>query len=318
MSAPVVERFHHEALFYDGIDGFMSATLPFIREGVARREPQLVAVDDEKIGLLRGALGDDAEAVRFVEMRGLGGNPNRIIPAWREFVAENITDGKPGRGIGEPIWPGREGAELDECHLHESLLNLAFDAGPAWSLVCPYDTAALPAGVIEHARRTHPHVGSAHAVGRSRHYHDPYLDPLAGELPPPPAEPEELAFTLGDLGTVRVLALAWGRGAGLSEARAADLVLAVNELAANSVRHGGGRGAIRSWREPGRLVCEVRDSGRIEDPLAGRGLPSDDYTGRGLWIVNQLCDLVQLRSDDSGAAVRLHMGTQAGSSAVAA
>jgi anti-sigma regulatory factor (Ser/Thr protein kinase) len=84
--------------------------------------------------------------------------------------------------------------------------------------------------------------------------------------------------------------------------------LAVNELASNSIRHAGGEGRIRCWREPDRIVCEVRDSGRIEDPLAGRGLPSDDLAcGRGLWLVNQLCDLVQLRSLASGVAVRLHM-----------
>jgi hypothetical protein len=29
--------------------------------------------------------------------------------------------------------------------------------------------------------------------------------------------------------------------------------------------------------------------------------------GRGLWMVNQLCDLVQLRSFPDGAAVRVHM-----------
>lgn len=300
--------FHHEALVYEGIDGFMSATLPFIREGVVRDEPMLVAVDEEKIRLLRGALGTDAGAVRFVEMRGLGKNPSCIIPAWRRFVEENISDGRPGRGIGEPIWAGRDELELEECHLHESLLNVAFDDGPAWSLVCPYDASSLPAEVIEHAHRTHPQVGTADAVGRSLHYHDPYADPLGTELPPSPADREELTYTLNDLGAIRGLAMAWARGAGLDDQRAADLVLAVNELAANSIRHGGGRGTIRSWREPGRLVCEVSDGGRIDDPLAGRALPSDDFgSGRGLWIVNQLCDLVQLRSLASGVTVRLHM-----------
>lgn len=284
----------------------MGAALPFLREGLRREEPMLVAVDDEKIGLLRGALGEDAGAVRFVEMRRLGRNPSCIIPAWREFVAENVSDGSPARGIGEPIWPGRDPAALEECHRHEALLNTAFEAGPAWSLVCPYDVAALPPEVIERARRTHPHMGTADAVCRSRHYPDG--DPLGGELPDPPEGHAELTYTLADLGAVRGMTMAWARGAGLGEARAGDLVLAVNELASNSIRHADGTGTIRAWREPGRFVCEVRDSGRIEDPLAGRGLPSDDIArGRGLWLVNQLCDLVQLRSLASGVAVRLHM-----------
>ena len=67
----------------------------------------------------------------------LGRNPACIIPAWREF----LRDAGPGPivGIGEPVWPGRSDAELVECSRHESLLNLAFDGGRPWRLLCPYD-----------------------------------------------------------------------------------------------------------------------------------------------------------------------------------
>ena len=302
------QRFHHEALMYEGTDGFMASVLPFVREGVARGEPVLVAVDEHKIALLKDALGAHARDVQFTEMRRLGRNPACIIPAWRQFVVDNAAEAVPMRGVGEPIWPGRSAEELDECHRHESLLNVAFDAGPAWTLVCPYDTSALPAEVVERARCTHPHVGEAGHSQRSHAYADPYADPLGGELPAPPGHVEELAFTLADLSTVRRVVAAWARTAGLSELRAADVVLAVSELAANSVRYAGGRGTVRSWREQDRFVCEVRDTGRIDDPLVGRGLPVEDApSGRGLWLVNQLCDLVQLRSLGSGSAARLHM-----------
>lgn len=293
MSPAAAQRFRHEALLYEGIDGFMESTLPFVREGVARREPVMVAVDARKIALLKEALGEDARAVQFAEMRALGRNPGCIIPAWRQFVVDNAGDAVPLRGVGEPIWAGRSDDELEECHRHEALLNVAFDGGPAWTLVCPYDTAALPAEVVERALGTH-------SVGE---------DTLAGELRAPCGHVEELAFTLRELGTVRAYVMAWARSAGLPEARASDIVLAVSELAANSARHGGGRGAVRSWREPGALVCEVRDAGRIDDPLVGRGLPLEDGAadGRGLWLVHQLCDLVQLRSGASGSVTRLHM-----------
>ena len=50
------------------------------------------------------------------------------------------------------------------------------------------------------------------------------------------------------------------------------------------------------------------DSGRIEDPLVGRERPPHEQgRGRGLWIVNQLCDLVQIRSGEGGTHVRLRM-----------
>jgi anti-sigma regulatory factor (Ser/Thr protein kinase) len=309
VTAAAPERFHHEALLYEGLDGFMGATLPFIRAGVAAEEPILVAVDEEKIGLLKGALGEDARAVEFREMRGLGRNPACIIPAWREFVVHNALEGRAMRGVGEPIWAGRDPAELDECHRHETLLNVAFDDGPPWTLVCPYDTAALPAEVIEHARCTHPRVGTHEVTETSHTYGHLHGDPLAGELPPPPDRPEEMSFTLRELGNLRGIVQAWARAAGLPDTQVADVVLAVNELASNSIRYGGGRGTLLSWREPGAFVCELRDSGRIGDPLVGRGLPGDPLgNGRGLWIVNQLCDLVRIRSHDSGCAVRLHFG----------
>ena len=80
------------------------------------------------------------------------------------------------------------------------------------------------------------------------------------------------------------------------------------EVATNSLRHGGGRGTLRVWREDGALVCEVRDAGRLQNPMAGRERPTPERDGgRGLWMVNQLCDLVQLRSFPDGAAVRVHV-----------
>ena len=287
----------------------MRATLPFVRDGVRAGEPVLVAVEERKIGLLREALGEDAGAVRFEEMRGLGRNPGCIIPAWNDFVAENVAEGRRARGVGEPVWAGRSPAEIHECHQHEALLNVAFDDGPAWSLVCPYDTAALPAEVIDAARRTHPIVAEGGVTRRSTAYRDPRVDPLGGTLEPPPAAGEAMEFTIDDLPVVRSRTAAWAEAAGLSPVRAADAVLAVSELAANSVRHGGGGGLLSSWREPDRFVCEVRDRGLIGDPLAGRRpLDADDRRcARGLWLVNRLCDLVQLRSLPDGTAVRVHL-----------
>jgi anti-sigma regulatory factor (Ser/Thr protein kinase) len=96
--------------------------------------------------------------------------------------------------------------------------------------------------------------------------------------------------------------------AGFSEQRAADVVLAVAELAANSVIHGGGHGTATIWREPQALVVEVHDEGRIEQPLAGRVRPTPTQeSGRGLWVANQVCDLVQIRSNAAGTRARLWM-----------
>jgi anti-sigma regulatory factor (Ser/Thr protein kinase) len=289
--------FRHEALLYRGPSDFLAGSLPHIRAGLAAEEPVLVAVDTGKIRSLRGALGADANRVEFADMAVVGRNPARIIPAWREFA-----DAHPGpiRGIGEPIWSSRGESELIECQLHEALLNVAFADRAGFQLLCPYDTGALAGNVIHEACCSHPHVGGA----PSRAYRDDLLAPFDSPLPPPPATARILGFELDTVAEVRRLVEHSARRAGLSTERAQDLVLAAGELAANSIRHGGGRGILRVWTTEDALVCEIRDRGRIADPLAGRVRPEPEQLhGRGLWIANSVCDLVQVRA----GAVRAHM-----------
>jgi anti-sigma regulatory factor (Ser/Thr protein kinase) len=304
-----LEGFRHEALFYDGGDEFLDGTVSFIREGVEAGESVLVAVAQPKIDALTAALAGDLEGVIFVDMPAIGINPARIIPIWRRFAGENADRGQGFRGIGEPAWPGRTAPELDECARHESLLNLAFDGGEPWRLLCPYDAARLPDDVLETAQRTHPVLAGNGSAGRSGAYDTEMARrALEGELPAPGGVVEELAFDADGLAGVRRLVDARAHDAGLGPERAADLRLAVNELATNSVRHGGGGGTVRFWREGDELLCEVADPGRIRDPLTGRYSPTPaQLDGRGVWLANQLCDLVRLRSSEQGAVVRLHM-----------
>ena len=71
--------------------------------------------------------------------------------------------------------------------------------------------------------------------------------------------------------------------------------------------HGGGRGVLRVWRAADALVCEVRDAGVVADPLVGRrGQAGLAEGGRGVWMANRLCDLVQLRTSPAGTSVRVH------------
>ena len=111
-----------------------------------------------------------------------------------------------------------------------------------------------------------------------------------------------------DLSQVRALVLQQAREAGLTEGRANDLVLAVSEVAANTLRHTQSSGTLAIWHDQHEVVCEIRDEGRITDPHVGRHKPGPDASGgHGLWLVRQVCDLVELTSDANGTTVRMHM-----------
>ena len=111
-----------------------------------------------------------------------------------------------------------------------------------------------------------------------------------------------------DLSKVRGLVMQQARAAGLTEGRANDLVLAVSEVAANTLRHTDSAGTLTIWHDSSEIVCEIHDEGTITDPNIGQRRPAADASGgHGLWLVRQVCDLVELRSDATGTTIRMHM-----------
>jgi anti-sigma regulatory factor (Ser/Thr protein kinase) len=306
-------HFQHEALLYDGMGQFVDSVVPFIREGLEAEEQILVVVGPVKIRALQGELGADAGRVSFADMTNLGRNPARLIPAWRRFLDSRPHPG-PVRGVGEPIWADRTPAELVEAQAHETLLNVAFGATQGLKLWCPYDVGALPPEVVAEARRSHP-ILVAHGGGEvhSETYLHEHPSPARRDQPLPPPPDHAKVFTFGsepgELGIVRGIVWQFAVRAGLSRLGVDSLTVAVNEIATNSQLHGGGRGILRLWTQDGAVVCEVTDAGRISgSPLLGRMFPPmEQRSGRGLWLVNQLCDLVQIRSGAGGTVIRLHI-----------
>ena len=297
--------FRHEATFYDGRRRFVSATAPFIREGLATRERILVVLTPDKIGALQDELGSQAGDVTFADMTEIGRNPARIIPAWQDFLVD--ADGAGVRGVGEPIWAGRSPDALIECERHEALLNVAFEGGRPWRLLCPYDERTLDAGTLREARRNHPILHSGDATTASATYPGVVaLGSTTGEpLSPAPRDAASISFAGKALGDVRTFAESFAASSGF-RGRSGDVRLVAQELISNGVRHGGGRGTLRMWIQGDSLVVDVRSHEQIVDPLAGRHRPIADAGGYGLWIVNRLADLLQIRNDSVGSTVRAH------------
>ncbi len=304
----------HVAMFYRGWGEYRVAVVDFIRAALGRREPVLVAVPGYWLGPLRAALGSDGPQVAFADMSQIGRNPAGIIPAVRAFM-----DRHPGTRIsylGEPAWPGRTVAELLEATKHEALVNLAFAGTPA-NILCLYDRAGLPASVLSVAEHTHPALAALGDSTPSPAYLGPSRLPQRCEqaLPDPPPDAEVLPYDT-DLRPVRALAESQATGAGLGEAGTSDLVLAVSEVAANTLRHTPAGGVLHVWCTGDEMICQTHDRGWITDPLAGRRRPPVDRPGgQGLWVVNQICDLVEMRTGPRGTTVRMHMSLRRGASA---
>jgi anti-sigma regulatory factor (Ser/Thr protein kinase) len=301
MDEPVGGVLSHAALFYRSQPEYAHRITAFVRAGLDRGEPALLALPAGRARMIGAGLDGAPGEVAVTDMTELGRNPARIIPEVRSFLDKH--PGQRVRFVGEPIWPGRTPAEIREAARHEALINLAFARAQA-TILCPYDAPGLVDSVLAGARCTHQEPAASGATAATwRDNLPPECDqPLAA----PPAEAEGLSYET-DLAPVRRLVERHAQRAGLGEERTIDLVLAANEIAANTISHTNGGGAIHVWHTGAEILCQVHDTGWITDPLAGRARYGPDDRGHGLWLVNQVCDLVELRSGRDGTTVRMHM-----------
>lgn len=300
----------HSALLYEGERQFLDAAIPFLEAGFDAGSPALVTLPHERCALLDTHFGPSAGALlTLVPIEDLGQNPAWIIPAIVDFAVPHLSEGRAVRGIGEPVHTGRTAPEIEECERHESLVDLALDGAGPYDILCPYDVGALSPEAIAVAGRTHSHVVTGGERRQSEDFIDSIPTQLSTPLSPIPAIAESIRFGRDDAWSIRGRIASSAAGAGLDGERLEDLAVVVSEALGNSVEHGGGGGEIAWWSEPDRFLFEIRDQGTIADPLVGRIRPAPvSGNGRGMWLMHQLCDLVQIRVDDDGRkTIRLHL-----------
>ena len=302
----VPDPFVHEALLYHDAASYLTGAMKFVYDGLALDEPTMVAAPPDNVALLRERLGAFADEVRFHDMTEAGRNPGRIIP-WvlSRFMDEH--EGRRVRIIGEPIWKGRSSAEYPACVQHEAMINVAF-AGRRATILCLYDTSRLEQRFVQDSYATHPIMVDERGRSISDGY-DPYgiTDAYNVPLSEPPFGATTLRFEgLTDLVRVRRSVAEEGLNADLVPDRIIDMQSAVNELATNSIQHGGGSGTLRTWSDDERVVCEIRDFGHITDLMVGRLRPPLSK-GNGLVMVHFLSDLVQRHTSATGTTTRIHI-----------
>lgn len=115
-------------------------------------------------------------------------------------------------------------------------------------------------------------------------------------------------FTVDHLPGVRRFVATHARKCGLDEDAVGDLVIAVNEIATNGVRHGSPMAELRMWTADGRVYAEVRDEGHWVPSDAGDEPPASDAEGgMGLWVTRQICSAVHITTGEQGTVVRVEM-----------
>lgn len=293
-------------MWYGSPDELLTSTLEFIRAGLAAGEAVLVASAGPYLQRLRLQVGAGGDRVTWTGMSGAAINPRRITAAMRGFADEHR--GRPVRLVQEPAWHLCPPDQLCEAIRHETLVNLALGGSPV-TVLCAFDQQ-LASEAVAAVTDTHPLI-----VRDKRWLPSPSFAadlPVPREcdqpLPSPPAGAAMLTYRHDQAG-VRQFTAQQARLAGLPPERVTDLVIAVGEVAANTLAHTDGPGRLWLWSADGVVFCQIHDSGELSDPLAGSFLPDPGALGggRGLWVVNQLCDLVEIRTGPAGTTVRLRV-----------
>jgi anti-sigma regulatory factor (Ser/Thr protein kinase) len=303
----------HEAFLYRNQQEYRDGLLPIITDAVRTQCAVLIAVPAPNLAILGQGLNGLADSVVMTDMSEAGRNPNRILGE----VLSTFVDNRPGapvRMISEHIWPSRSDIEYPACVQHEALLNRAFTADNV-TVVCPYDVAQLDAEVIADARRTHPLLRQNGALESDNRAYDPdaMLDRYNRPLPSDPTAVKYTARNLGDLAGARAFAAAYAQWFGLSPDQTADLQLIASELTTASLTHVRGTCRLALWRHDAYVVCEARDDGYLDDPLAGRRpYARDSDRGRGLYVINAVADLVRTHTTAHETTIQAYLRLREG------
>ncbi len=265
------------ALLYHSHAEYLDFVARFVVDGFAMDEPALVAVPGDRLALLRDALWRACDGLpadlRLIDITKVARNPSRFLAMQGSFAAEHPN--RRVRIVSQLVWPGRTADESLACAQHEALANGAFEGHQVTGL-CLYDASRLDEDVLADARATHPLLWRRGSVHRSTGYAPDEV--LARCNQPLPANPGAVTYMVrksADLRPARSFAVDYAGWVGLSEDGIEDLQLIATELATNSLMYTNGACRLAFWRHDDHFVCEARDSGRLDDPLAGC-LPAAD------------------------------------------
>jgi len=301
-------RHVHEALFYKSPDDLVTGVAPFLIDGLEAGDDVVLACTEDNNRAVAEALGRDRRVV-VLPRPEVYEKAVTALEFFRELTQSRVRAG--ARQVRVVCQVGASSGKGSECRRFEALSNHVLSSLPLWR-VCAYDVGALPDDMVATAEATHPYLRRAGASAANPAYVEPaellrLPDP---DMAPLPERVPDLE--LHDVHDLRRLARRVQEildAARLESARADDLLLVLNEVATNGLRHGEPPVTVRLWAGSDRIDCTVTDRGTgIDDPLAGylpgggEALPEGRF---GLWLARRLCDELVTTWSSEGFTVRL-------------
>jgi len=308
-----VTPYTHEALFFPSSGALLDAAVPWLREGLQVGEGAVLVCTEDNNTALAAALGEDPR-VLVLPRAAVYRKAVDAVAFYHDLVTGRVSAGQRRvRLLGEVGFDTRPQGH-DEWRRFEAVCNHALAPLPLWS-VCAYDTRALPGPLLDTAWLTHPWLRADGVRTLNGAFIEParLLMGLRRPLDPPAGAVSTVSLTQpGELPELRRWLRAKLDAAPAGAQAADDAVLAVDEVAANGLRHGRPPVEVALWLTPTHVVCDITDHGTgIADPLAGYAPPDPLQLlegGAGLWMTRRLCVDVATAWTPTGFTVRLTVG----------
>lgn len=311
-TSPAARGFEHTAVCHRSSAELVDALVPFVAAGLGDGDRVFVNLVPAGSAPLRAALGSDAARVRWTDSSTWQAHPARRLRAIHELVEVEAGAGRM-RFVGQCPFDAGDPELVTEWERFDAVLNRAL-AGVPVDMVCAYDAAALAPDVVGRAPLTHPRLGplgGGGGEGANTAYLEPeeYLAQHRVALPPVPPGAARVRGRVKPA-EARALVRAFIRpDAALPRARVEDLVVAASEIVTNAWNVGASAIDVACWHAAGEIGLQVDDDGPgVDDPLLGYRRPDEGAPGgRGLWIVRQLADLVQIERTGHRTSVRVRI-----------
>lgn len=163
----------HRALVHDTDEELVAATVPFVGEALAAGSRPLVVLRRPRAALVRAELGEAASDVDFHDAATWCDTPARAFDRYRQALGERLAAGAAWVWIlAEPVWPASAADAVGQWMRYEAVATVLFASAPV-SLLCAYDTRAMPSDAVAGARCTHAELVGPEGIAPSDAYCDP-------------------------------------------------------------------------------------------------------------------------------------------------